>query len=223
MKTFTAVIVLAAALVVPAAAVAKPDASDKRAAIAQCKTERGKSKATHRAFKAKYHSFSRCIHQNAAEEHAEKRAALKNAAKECKAERSDADFPASHDGKSFQEFYGTGKHGRNAYGKCVSQKARAFKKQEDEADKQDVAAFKNAAKECQSEADDDAFESTHDGKSFEDFYGTNHNHRNAFGKCVSGKAGEEHYVDPFDDDKGDDTGDDDEHGQEHGNPHSDDS
>jgi hypothetical protein len=220
MKTFSAVIVLAAVLVVPATAVAKPDASDKRAAIAQCKTERGKSKATRRAFKAKYHSFSRCIHQNAVEEHAEKKAALRNAAKECKAERADADFPASHDGKTFQEFYGTGKNGRNAYGKCVSQKARAFKKQEDEADKQDVAAFKNAAKECQSEADDDAFASSHDGKSFEDFYGTNRNHRNAFGKCVSGKAGEDHYVDPFDDDKGDD-----EHGHQHkhGHPHSDDS
>jgi hypothetical protein len=212
MKTFYAVIVLAAVLVVPATAVAKPDASDKRAAIAQCKTERGKSKATRRAFKAKYHSFSRCIHQNAAEEHAEKKVALRNAARECKAERADADFPASHDGKSFEQVYGTGKHGRNAYGKCVSSKARAFKHQEDAADKQDVAAFKNAAKECQSEANDDDFASSHDGKSFEDFYGTNRNHRNAFGKCVSGKAGDEHYVDPFDDDQGDD-----EH--EHGNPH----
>jgi hypothetical protein len=216
MKTFSAVIVLAAVLVVPATAVAKPDASDKRAAIAQCKAERGKSKATRRAFKAKYHSFSRCIHQNAVEEHAEMKAALKNAAKECKAERADADFPASHDGKTFQELYGTGKNGRNAYGKCVSQKARAFKKQEDAADKQDVAAFKNAAKECQSEASDDDFASTHDGKSFEDFYGTNRNHRNAFGKCVSGKAGEEHYVDPFEDEQGDDDQGD-EHG--HGHPH----
>ena len=43
-----------------------------------------------------------------------------------------------HDGKTFQEFYGTGKHGRNAYGKCVSSKARAFKHQQDEADKQDA-------------------------------------------------------------------------------------
>src|SRR3954463_8306210 len=123
MKTLSAVIVLAAVLVVPASAVAKPDASDKRAAIAQCKSERGKSKATRRAFKAKYHGFSRCIHQTAAEEHAEKKAALKNAAKQCKAERGDADFPASHDGKTFQEFYGKGKHGRNAFGKCVSAKA----------------------------------------------------------------------------------------------------
>jgi hypothetical protein len=199
MKTFSAVIVLAAILVVPASAMAKPDASDKRAAIAQCKSERGKSKATRRAFKAKYHSFSRCIHQNASEEHAEKKAALKNAAKECKAERADADFPATHDGKTFQQFYGKNKNGRNAFGKCVSTKARALKAKEDEADKQDVAAFKNAAKECQAESDDPDFAGAHDGKSFSDFYGTNHNHRNAFGKCVSSKAGEEHYVDPFGD------------------------
>lgn len=209
MKTLSAVIVLAAVLVVPASAVAKPDASDKRAAIAQCKSERGKSKATRRAFKAKYHGFSRCIHQTAAEEHAEKKAALKNAAKECKAERGDADFPASHDGKTFQELYGKGKHGRNAFGKCVSAKARALKAKEDEADADDVAEFKNAAKECQAESTDSAFAAAHDGKSFSDFYGTNRNHRNAFGKCVSSRAGEEHYVDPMDDEGDDD------HGQGH--------
>jgi hypothetical protein len=208
MKTLSAVIVLAAVLVLPAGAVAKPDASDKRAAIAQCKSERGKSKATRRAFKAKYHGFSRCIHQNAAEEHAEKKTALKNAAKECKAERADADFPAAHDGKTFQQFYGKNKNGKNAFGKCVSTKARALKAKEDEADDQDVAAFKNAAKECQAESDDPDFAGSHDGKSFSDFYGTNHNHRNAFGKCVSSKAGAEHYVDPFGD-----------KGEHHGNGH----
>ncbi len=216
MKTLSAVIVLAAVLVLPAVAVAKPDASDKRAAIAQCKSERGKSKATRRAFKATYHSFSRCIHQNAAEEHAEKKAALKNAAKQCKAERADADFPATHDGKTFQEFYGTGKHGRNAYGKCVSTTARALKAKEDDADDDDVAEFKNAAKQCQSESADPDFPAAHDGKSFNDFYGTNHNHRNAFGKCVSSKAGEDHYTDPMDDhgDNGDDHG----HGQKDDDP-----
>jgi hypothetical protein len=202
MKTLSAVIVLAAVLVLPAGAVAKPDASDKRAAIAQCKSERGKSKATRRAFKAKYHSFSRCIRQNAAEEHAEKAAARRNAAKECKAERADADFPATHDGKTFQEFYGKNKNGKNAFGKCVSTKARALKAKEDEADAQDVAEFKNAAKQCQAESTDPDFPASHDGKSFSDFYGTNKNHRNAFGKCVSGKAGGEHYVDPMDDKEG---------------------
>jgi uncharacterized protein YktA (UPF0223 family) len=188
MKTFSALIVLAAILVVPASAMAKPDASDKRAAIAQCKSERGKSKATRRAFKAKYHSFSRCVRQNAAEEHAEKQAALKNAAKQCKAERADPDFAASHDGKSFDEVY------RN-FGKCVSTKAREQKQAEDQDDAQEVQAFKNAAKQCAAERSDPGFPAAHDGKSFEDFYGTNHNKRNAFGKCVSSKS--QTYVDPF--------------------------
>jgi hypothetical protein len=203
MKTLFAVIVLGAVLVVPAGAVAKPDASPKRAAIAQCKAERGKSKATRRAFKAKYHSFSRCIHQNTAEERAERRAAMRNAAKECKAERADADFPATHDGKTFQEFYGTGKKGRNAFGKCVSTKAKAKKAEDDAADKAEAVAFKNAAKQCQAESADPAFPATHDGKSFSDFYGTNANRRNAFGKCVSSKVGQGHYTDPFgDEDRG---------------------
>jgi hypothetical protein len=196
MKTFSTAIVLVALLVVPAGAVAKPDAADKRAAIAQCKSERGKTKATRKAFKAKYHSFSRCVRQNATEEAAETRAALRNAAKECKAERSDPNFAANHDGKSFQEFYGTNKNGKNAYGKCVSGKAKAQKEAEDAADQQEVTAFKNSAKECQAEQADPNFAAGHGGKTFDEFYGTNKNHKNAFGKCVSGKS-QDRYTDPF--------------------------
>jgi hypothetical protein len=148
MKTILTAVLGAALLVLPAGAVAKPQGTDKpnnaekRAAIKQCKAERGKTKATRKAFKAKYHSFSRCVRQNAAEEHAENKAAMKNAAKECKAERSDPDFPATHDGKSFQEFYGTNENGKNAYGKCVSTKAREHKAAEDEADEAEDDAEK---------------------------------------------------------------------------------
>jgi len=195
MKTFAIAILGAAVLVLPAGAVAKPDAADKRAAIKQCKAERGKTKATRQAFKAKYHSFSRCIHQNAAEEHAEKKAAHKRAVKTCKAERADANFAATHDGKTFQEFYGTNKNGKNAYGKCVSAKAHEQKAADDADDAEEVAAFKNAAKECAGERSDPGFPAAHDGKTFEEFYGTNHNKRNAFGKCVSSKSPT--YVDPF--------------------------
>ena len=181
MKTILIAVLGAAVLVLPTGAVAKPDHSDKRAAIKQCKAERGKTKATRKAFKAKYHSFSRCVRQNAAEEHAEKQAALKNAAKQCKAERADPNFAATHDGKSFDEVY------RN-FGKCVSTKAREQKQAEDQDDAQEVQAFKNAAKECAAERSDPGFPAAHDGKSFEDFYGSNHNKRNAFGKCVSSKS-----------------------------------
>jgi hypothetical protein len=201
MKTILTAILGAALLVLPAGAVAKPhgtdkpDNADKRAAIKQCKAERGKTKATRKAFKAKYHSFSRCVRQNAAEEHAEKQAALRNAAKECKAERADPNFGATHGGKSFQEFYGTNKNGKNAYGKCVSTKAREHKEAADEADKQEVQAFKNAAKQCAAERSDSGFPAAHGGQSFDEFYGTNRNKRNAFGKCVSSHS--QTYVDPI--------------------------
>jgi hypothetical protein len=174
MKTLSIAIVLIAMLAIPAGVAAKPDPSDKRAAIAQCKSERGKSKATRKAFKAKYHSFSRCVRQNAAEEAAERKAARTNAAKECQAEKA---------------------KGKNAFGKCVSAKAREQKAADDSEDAQEVQEFKNAAKQCQAESADPNFASTHDGKTFEQFYGTNKNGRNAFGKCVSSKTS--HYDDPF--------------------------
>ena len=41
--------------------------------------------------------------------------------------------------------------------------------------------FKNAAKECRAERDEDP-------ELFQETYGTNGNKRNAFGKCVSGKV-----------------------------------
>jgi hypothetical protein len=175
MKTILIVVGLAAALAVPAAAQAKPTNADKRAAIAQCKAERGKSHATREAFKAKYHSFSRCVRQNAAEEKAQREASQTNAAKECKAER-DAD-PAA-----FQQKYGTNHNGKNAFGKCVSSKAKEHKAEMDAQDQQEAKDFKNAAKECAAEREkvgEEAFASK---------YGTNRNGRNAFGKCVSSKS-----------------------------------
>jgi hypothetical protein len=167
MKTLSTGMVLAALMLVPASAVAKPAATDRHAAIKQCKAERGKSKATRSAFKARYHSFSRCVRMNTAEERAERRDSLRNAAKACKAERADEDFAASHEGKSFDVFYGTNRNGKNAYGKCVSIKAREHKEAADEQDSEDATEFKNAAKECAAEVEHD---------------------KNAFGKCVSDKV-----------------------------------
>jgi membrane protein involved in colicin uptake len=166
---------LAAALVLPMGAVAKPDETEKRTAIAECKDERGKSRATREAFKTKYHSFSRCVQQATAEEEAQSDAAKENASKECKAER-DLDRAA------FEQKYGTNKNKKNALGKCVSGKAAEQKAAMDAADAQEAAEVKNAAKECAAErkADRDAFAQK---------YGTGKNKRNAFGKCVSGKTG----------------------------------
>jgi hypothetical protein len=175
MKTIMTVIGVVAALAVPASALAKPTDTDKRAAIAQCKAERGKTRATREAFKAKYHSFSRCVRKKAVEEEAENQAAHENAAKACKTER--ASDPAA-----FQHKYGTNKNGRNAFGKCVSQAARAEKAQMDAKDKRQAAEFRNAAKAC------DAERTGIGAQAFANKYGTNPNKRNAFGKCVSGKT-----------------------------------
>jgi hypothetical protein len=92
-----------------------------------------------------------------------------NAAKQCKAERDDAAFAATHDGKTFAQFYGTGAHGNNAFGKCVSSKAKA------QQDAQQQATI-NAAKQCKTER------TTLGPAEFTKKYG---GRSNAFGKCVS--------------------------------------
>ena len=85
---------------------------------------------------------------------------------------------------AFNLKYGTNKNKKNAFGKCVSSKASAaVESQED--------ATLNAAKKCKAERADVNFAAGHGGKSFADFYGTNANKKNAFGKCVSKLAKEQ--------------------------------
>jgi hypothetical protein len=179
MKSILVTLGLAVALASPAATTAKPNETEKSAANRQCKAERGHSPATREAFNARYHSFAHCARHNAAEEENESEAAHKNAAKECKAERSDPGFPAAHEDKTFEQFYGTNKNDKNAYGKCVSKKAKEQKAEMDAVDRQETREFKNAAKQCAAERDEIGV------KPFAAKYGTNHNKRNAFGKCVA--------------------------------------
>ena len=98
-----------------------------------------------------------------------------NAAKECRAERGGTAATR----EAFRVKYGTNKNGKNAFGKCVSQTARANKQKADEADAAKIKARKDAAKECAAERRSTGREA------FADKYGTNANKRNAFGKCVS--------------------------------------
>jgi hypothetical protein len=174
MKTILAATALAVAIVLPTGAVAKPDPSETNAAKAQCKAERGKSDATQEAFRAKYDGFGDCVRKNAAEEEAENETAHKNAAKECKAERA-------ADPEGFKD-YGTNENGKNAFGKCVSTKAKEKKAEMDAEDAEDVAEFKNAAKACAAEREEMGEDA------FADAYGRNANDKNAFGKCVSRKT-----------------------------------
>jgi hypothetical protein len=96
---------------------------------------------------------------------------LSNAAKACSAEQSDATFLAAHGGKSFAQFYGTNADLSNAFGQCVSQKAKTAAQ-----DAQQATA--NGARACYAER-------TSNRTAFDQKYGTG---RNAFGKCVSSKA-----------------------------------
>ena len=96
---------------------------------------------------------------------------LSNAAKACSAEQADATFLAAHSGKSFAQFYGTNADLSNAFGQCVSQKAKA-------AAQDSQQATVNGAKSCYADR-------TSNRAAFDQKYGTG---RNAFGKCVSSKA-----------------------------------
>jgi hypothetical protein len=122
------------------------------------------------AFKLLYgaNAYGHCVSKAAsAASHA-----TANASKQCAAERADAAFAASHDGKTFAQFYGTGPNGRNAFGKCVSSKAQTLVEEQQE----DTI---NAAKTCKAERvklGAAPFTAKYGGRS------------NAFGKCVSKTA-----------------------------------
>jgi hypothetical protein len=95
-----------------------------------------------------------------------------NASKQCAAERADATFAATHDGKTFAQLYGTGPHGNNAFGKCVSSKAKELVQEQQE-------ETISAAKTCKTERN------TLGATAFKAKYGSK---ANAFGKCVSKAA-----------------------------------
>lgn len=173
------------ALAVPATASAQEQPTPRENAAKACKELR--SSMTAEQFKATYgtnkngkNAFGKCVStwKKAAVD------AKQNAAKDCKAEREDPNFAAAHEGKTFEQHYGTNKNGKNAYGKCVSSKSK------EELD-EEVEATENAAKACKAERDDPNFAASHDGKTFAEYYGTNANRKNAFGKCVSTKAKEQ--------------------------------
>jgi hypothetical protein len=123
------------------------------------------------------HAMRNCQRQHGKSAHN----AINNAAQQCKAEQADPNFAASHNGQTFDQFYGTNHNDRNAFGKCVSSKVQAAEVQQNQ-------NVQNAAQQCRAERGDPNFAAGHGGKSFTDFYGTNRNKKNAFGKCVSQKA-----------------------------------
>lgn len=187
-KLITLCAVSVAALAPTTASAADPSPSDFKNAAKFCKALKSSSgsaanfrsaiDAVTTAKVTERNAYGKCVSfyakQTASEDAAQEKAAKTNAAKDCKAERTAN--PAA-----FATKYGSGKNGRNAYGKCVSQKAKAKKAEADREDNAQEQDRVNAAKTCKAER---ALNPT----AFAVKYGTNDNDKNAFGKCVSTTA-----------------------------------
>ena len=164
-----------AALAVPAVALAEqPSEKNKQNASEFCKALREASGQQNfrSMFGGGENAFGKCVSQAAKRDQIQEQRAEENAAKQCKAERD-------QDPAAFKDKYGTGKNKKNAFGKCVSQKAKENKAKLDAKEQNQV----NAAKQCKAEKQQDP-------QAFKNKYGTNENKKNAFGKCVSQKAHE---------------------------------
>lgn len=158
------------ALAAVPAALATDNPSPSNQASSLCKAQRTAVGTT--AFASLYggssNAYGRCVSKVAGTLQKD----TANAAKQCAAERADTTFAAAHTGKTFDQFYGDGKNGKNAFGKCVSTKAKAM------ADAQQQATIR-AAKSCKAER-------TQIGATeFTKKYG---GRANAFGKCVAQTA-----------------------------------
>ena len=168
MRKMALLIVLAFAVVPAALAEDSPTPSQQASTL--CKQQR--TAVGPNAFTLLYgggkNAYGRCVSKLASTVSHD----VANAAKLCAAERGDANFAATHDGKTFAQLYGTGPHGNNAYGKCVSSKAKALVQEQQE-------ATVSAAKTCKAER------TSLGATLFNAKYG---NKASAFGKCVSKTA-----------------------------------
>jgi hypothetical protein len=172
---------LLAVLTVPAAVfAADPPGQDRENAARACSTLRTAMGVT--LFRLTYgtvasnrrNAFGRCVSQWTRTE----RVNRVSAQSACEAERNDPNFAATHGGKTFAEFYGTGPKRANAFGRCVSSKAKTASAE----DRRDTL---NAARKCKAERQRLGV------TAFRTEYGRNANDRNAFGKCVSKLAKEQ--------------------------------
>jgi hypothetical protein len=204
----------------PVAALATPTPG--QAARKDCTALRAKlgTTAFTQAFGGGANAFGVCVSKFTRFE----QAGLNSANALCRGEQADPNFAAAHAGKTFAEFYGTGAKHKNAFGNCVSRKARnssaagqsgvnparacaalrtkmtaalfrqsfgtnaghsnAFGKCVSIVARAQSTNLVAAADACLAEATDANFASTHGGKSFQQFYGTNADLSNAFGNCV---------------------------------------
>lgn len=166
MKRIVLTTVLVVALSAAAAAVASDASSNAKAACTSLRAKMGQT-----AFAHTYSSFGACVSSMAPVE--QKNVSSANAL--CTAEQGDAAFAASHSGKTFDQFYGAGKKGKNAFDNCVSAKAKASS----QAEQQSRA---NPSRTCR------ALRAQMGAQPFTALYGASATARNSYGKCVSAWA-----------------------------------
>lgn len=213
-------LLVAVAVAVPVAAFAGTSSTSARSDCAQLRAAMGAS-----AFSHAYATFGACVSRYAPIE----QQARSGAEATCTAQQADPNFAATHDGKTFDQYYGKGKKDQNAYANCVSVVAKANRQAEQQGrmnpartcralrtqlgaslfdlsygkNKNDRNAFGkcvsatarlqaqnelSASATCATAQADPNFASTHGGQTFYQYYGTNADQSNAFGKCASSTA-----------------------------------
>jgi hypothetical protein len=211
---------VAVAVLAPVAASIGATSPSARADCAKLRAEMGVT-----AFSQAYATFGACVSRYAPIE----QQVTTSATLTCQTQQADPNFAATHDGKTFDQYYGVGKKDRNAFANCVSIVAKANRKAEQQGrmnpartcrgirTQLGVALFNqsygknkndhnangkcvsstarlqahnelSASSTCAKEQSDLSFATTHGGKSFDEFYGTNADLSNAFGMCVSSTA-----------------------------------
>lgn len=159
-------LVVVVAALAPVAALAGTSSTSARSDCAKLRAAMGVN-----AFSHAYSTFGACVSRYAPIE----QQVTSGAEATCTAQQADPDFAVTHDGKSFDQFYGTGKKDQNAFAHCVSLGAKAIRQAEQQ-------GRMNPARTCRGIR-------TQLGSSlFNMSYGKNKNDRNAFGKCVSATA-----------------------------------
>jgi hypothetical protein len=221
MRRLILVLIAAAALApVAASASTSPSATSARADCTKLRAAMGVT-----AFSQAYATFGACVSRYAPIE----QQVTNGAEATCTAQQADPNFAASHGGKTFDEYYGTGKNKQNAFARCVTIVAKANRQAEQQGrlnpartcrairtqlgsslfnlsygkNKNDRNAFGkcvsttasvqahnelSASAACATQQSDPNFASTHSGQTFYQFYGTNSDQSNAFGRCVSSTA-----------------------------------
>jgi hypothetical protein len=152
--------------VVPAALAVSPDAT--KNASGACTALKASMGGT---FTSAYPTFGACVAKYSQLEQQN----VSSAQTSCTALQADTTFAANHGGKTFDQFYGTGKSGKNAFGNCVSAQAKASSQAEQQ-------GRLNPARTCR------ASRTLMTAAVFNQTYGKNANDSNAFGKCVSAEA-----------------------------------